>query len=94
MARLKPSRSATGGGSEGGSGTWHERFARLLAACDAVAQAESLHTVLAGVNAGREKAWRTMAAAGFRTAIQGVAMLKGGAEGYNRPDVFALDDWR
>jgi hypothetical protein len=35
-----------------------------------------------------------MAAAGFRTAIQGVAMLRGDAEGYNRPDVFALDDWR
>jgi GNAT superfamily N-acetyltransferase len=96
-----------GAGSEGGSGTCyvkfgaarpglgaHERFARLLTACGALAQAESLHTVLAGVNAGREQAWRTMAAAGFRTAIQGVAMLKGEAEGYNRPDVFALDDWR
>ncbi len=96
-----------GAGSEGGSGTCyvkfgaarpgpgaHERFTRLLAACDAVAQAESLHTVRAGVNAGRDNAWRAMAAAGFRTAIQGVAMLRGDAEGYNRPDVFALDDWR
>jgi predicted N-acetyltransferase YhbS len=96
-----------GAGSEGGSGTCYvkfgaarpgpaaaQRFARLLSACDALAQAESLTTVLAGVNAGREQAWHAMAAAGFRTVIQGVAMLRGDAEGYNRPDVFALDDWR
>jgi hypothetical protein len=96
-----------GRGSEGGSGTCYvkfgatrpgpgatERFARLLAACDAVAHAESLKTVLAGVNAGRENAWRAMVAAGFRTEIQGVAMLKGDPQGFNRPDVFVLDDWR
>jgi predicted N-acetyltransferase YhbS len=96
-----------GAGSEGGSGTCYvkfgaarpgpgatERFARLLAACDAVAHAEALKTVLAGVNAGRENAWRAMTSAGFRTEIQGIAMLKGDAQGYNRPDVFVLDDWR
>lgn len=96
-----------GAGSEGGSGTCYvkfgaarpgpaaaERFARLLCACDAIAQSESLKTVLAGVNAGREHAWRAMAGAGFRTATQGVAMLRGDAQGYNRPDVFVIDDWR
>jgi GNAT superfamily N-acetyltransferase len=96
-----------GAGSEAGSGTCYvkfgaarpgtaapERFARLLAACDAVARAESLNTLLAGVNAGREQAWRAMSAAGFRPALQGVAMLRGDPQGYNRPDVFALDDWR
>jgi GNAT superfamily N-acetyltransferase len=96
-----------GAGSEGGSGTCYvkfgavrmgagaeARFDRLLAACDAVAHAESLSTVLAGVNAGRERAWRAMARAGFRTAMQGVAMHRDNAEGYSRPDVFALDDWR
>lgn len=70
------------------------RFERLLAACDAVARAESLTSVLAGMNAGRERAWRAMVQAGFRTAIQGVAMLRDNAEGYNRAEVFALDDWR
>jgi GNAT superfamily N-acetyltransferase len=96
-----------GAGTEGGSGTCYVKFgavrpghgaeagfARLLAACDTVARAESLSTVLAGVNAGREHAWRAMVGLGFRTAIQGVAMLRRNAEGYNRPDVFALDDWR
>jgi predicted N-acetyltransferase YhbS len=96
-----------GAGSEGGSGTCYvkfgaarpgagatERFARLLAGCDAVAHAEGLKTVLAGVNAGRENAWRAMTSAGFRTVTQGVAMLKGDPQGYNRPDVFVLDDWR
>jgi predicted N-acetyltransferase YhbS len=96
-----------GAGSEGGSGTCYvkfgaarpgpgaaERFARLLAACDAVAHAESLKTLLAGVNAAREGAWRALVQAGFRTASQGVAMLRDNAEGYNRPEVFALDDWR
>jgi hypothetical protein len=71
-----------------------ERFTHLLAACNAVAKEESLNTVLAGVNAGREHAWRAMVNLGFRTAIQGVAMLRHNAEGYNRGDVFALDDWR
>ena len=61
---------------------------------DAVARAEGLATVLAGVNAGRERAWRALAAAGFRTAMQGVAMHRHNVEGYSRPDVFALDDWR
>lgn len=96
-----------GAGSEGGTGTCYvkfgaarpgpeaqARFSRLLAACDNVAASQSCNVVLAGVNAGREQAWRAMVQAGFRTALQGVAMLRDNAEGYNRPDVFALDDWR
>jgi GNAT superfamily N-acetyltransferase len=96
-----------GAGSEGGSGTCYvkfgaarpgagaeERFGLLLNACDAVARCESLKTVLAGVNAGRERAWRVMVRLGFRTTIQGVAMLRENAEGYNRPEVLVVDDWR
>lgn len=96
-----------GAGSEGGSGTCYikfgaarpgagaeARFERLLAACDGVAHAESLSSVLAGVNAAREPAWRRLRGAGFRGVLQGVAMLRDNAEGFNRPDVFALDDWR
>jgi hypothetical protein len=33
-------------------------------------------------------------AIGFRTEMTGVAMQKPNQPGYNRPDVFALDDWR
>jgi GNAT superfamily N-acetyltransferase len=96
-----------GAGSEGGNGTCYikfgaarpgpgaeRRFLHLLAACEAAAAAQGLHTVMAGVNAARDRAWRAMVNAGFRTAIQGVAMLRDNADGYNRPDVFALDDWR
>jgi predicted N-acetyltransferase YhbS len=96
-----------GPGTEGGTGTCYvkfgaaragtaaeARFERLLSACDAVARSESLTTVVAGVNAGRERAWRAMARGGFRIAMQGVAMHRENAEGYSRPDVFAIDDWR
>jgi hypothetical protein len=31
---------------------------------------------------------------GFRTFIQGVAMQRPKEAGYNRPEVFAIDDWR
>jgi predicted N-acetyltransferase YhbS len=96
-----------GRGLEGGSGTLYVKFGaaragpgaegrleRLLAACNGVARDEGLAVVLAGVNAAREGAWRTMTRAGFRGVLQGVAMLRDNAEGYNRPDAFVLDDWR
>jgi GNAT superfamily N-acetyltransferase len=96
-----------GAGTEGGSGTCYvkfgaarpgpaaeDRFERLLAACEAVAHTESLRTLVAGVNAGRERAWRAVARLGFRTHLQGVAMHRGDGVGYSRPDVFAIDDWR
>jgi hypothetical protein len=31
---------------------------------------------------------------GFRTTTQGVAMQLNADPGYNRPDVFLIDDWR
>ena len=93
--------------SEGGSGTCYlkfaaarpgpgveRRFASLLAACDAIARAESLNALMAGVNAARDKAWRAMQTAGFRTAIQGIAMHRDNHEGFSGPDAFVLDDWR
>lgn len=96
-----------GPGSEGGSGTCYIKFAAarsgpgadarlesLLAACDATASSESLSTVMAGVNAAREQAWRALRSAGFKTVIQGVAMHRGNDEGFGRPDAFVLDDWR
>jgi hypothetical protein len=35
-----------------------------------------------------------MLQSGFRTTTQGVAMERNDATGYNRPDVFLIDDWR
>jgi hypothetical protein len=71
-----------------------ERFAALLDACGALANAVGMKKVLAGVNLAREEAYRQMKALGFRTAIQGVAMHRGNEPGYCRPGLYVLDDWR
>ncbi len=70
------------------------RFAALLDACGALADAVGMKRVLAGVNLAREEAYRQMKALGFRTAIQGVAMHRGNEPGYCRPGLYVLDDWR
>lgn len=93
--------------SEGGTGTCYIKFAAarsgpgaetrlesLLAACDATASGESLSATMAGVNAARDRAWRSLRSGGFKTVIQGVAMHRGNDEGFSRPDAFVLDDWR
>ena len=45
-----------------------------------------------GVNTGRHEAYRKVN--GFRTDIQGVAMQRYNEPGYNRSDVYLIDDWR
>ncbi|HYM73618.1 MAG TPA: GNAT family N-acetyltransferase [Stellaceae bacterium] len=70
------------------------RFAELLRAAGALAAVAGMANVLAGVNLAREEAYGQMAAGGFRTEIQGVAMHRGNAPGYSRPGVYVLDDWR
>jgi len=50
--------------------------------------------VLAGVNLAREEAYRQMKARGFRTVVQGVTLHRGNEEGYSRPGVHVIDDWR
>jgi len=96
-----------GPGTEAGSGVCYVKFGAvrpgprasahfdsLLDACDAVADALGASRVVAGVNTGRLDAYRQMIGRGFRTELQGVAMEKGADEGYNRPGMFVLDDWR
>jgi hypothetical protein len=46
------------------------------------------------VNLARADAYREMRQAGFRANLQGVAMERNSDAGYNRNDVFAMDDWR
>jgi GNAT superfamily N-acetyltransferase len=95
-----------GPGSEGGSKTCYvkfgaarggagagERFDRLLDACDAFAFSRGA-TVEAGVNMAHEDAHRRMRARGYRVVTQGVAMQRPHAEGFNRADVWVIDDWR
>ena len=70
-----------------------DRFERLLDAVEAYAASHGAG-VTAGVNVGREDAYRRMLARGYRTAIQGVAMHRPNRAGYDRPDVYVIDDWR
>jgi len=96
-----------GAGTEAGSDTCFVKFAavrpgpdagrdfgRLLDACEAYAAGRGLAHLKAGVNTARHPAYRAMLDRGFRTVIQGVAMQRHNAEGYNRPDCFVIDDWR
>lgn len=96
-----------GAGTEAGSGTCYvkfgavacgngaaERFAALLESCEAFARDRGAAQLVAGVNYGRLGAQAVLAARGFRTVIQGVAMHRPNEPGFSRPDVFAIDDWR
>jgi len=96
-----------GAGTEAGSGKCYIKFAavrsgpntagefrRLLDACREFALLRGARTLVAGVNLARIDAYREMLQAGFRTTTQGVAMQRNGDSGYNRPDVFLIDDWR
>jgi hypothetical protein len=79
---------AARGGAEAGT-----RFDRLLDACEALAFSRGA-TVEAGMNLAREDAYRRMRSHGYRVALQGVAMQRPHATGFNRPDVYVTDDWR
>jgi GNAT superfamily N-acetyltransferase len=96
-----------GAGTEAGSGKCYikfgavrsggdaaKEFRRLLDASHGFARASGAGSLVAGVNLARFDAHREMLQAGFRAATQGVAMEQNGAAGYNRPDVFLIDDWR
>ncbi len=95
-----------GTGSEGGERTCYikfgaardgagagERFDKLLEACEAFAASREA-TIEAGVNLAREDAYRRMRSHGYRVAMQGVAMHRPHAEGFNRVDAYVIDDWR
>jgi GNAT superfamily N-acetyltransferase len=95
-----------GAGSEGGEKTCYvkfgaarggaragTRFDTLLDACERFAFSRGA-TVEAGMNLAREDAYRRMRSHGYRVALQGVAMQRPHAEGFNRPDAYVIDDWR
>ena len=93
--------SEAGGGAATSSSGRHgpgpdaaRHFDRLLAACEALADARGLERLVAGVNTARREAYRRMLARGFRTVLEGVAMQRPDEPGYNRPDCFVMDDWR
>ena len=69
-------------------------YTRLLDACEDLAVAVGMPTVLAGANIARRESYERLVARGFRTAIQGVAMHRNNEPGYCRPGAFIIDDWR
>ena len=69
-------------------------FARLVEGCESLAAARGAGRVVAGVNMGRTSAYAAMKSKGYRTDGLGVPMLRPSSDGYNRPEIFALDDWR
>jgi GNAT superfamily N-acetyltransferase len=69
-------------------------FDCLLAAVEAFAASRGVTRLVAGTNAGRAECYEAMLAAGFKTWMNGVAMHRPAGDGYNRPGVFAIDDWR
>ena len=96
-----------GAGTEAGSGVCYVKFGaarpgadaarnfkRLLDACAQLASSQNLSRLAAGVNLGREKAYRQMLVRGFRPDFIGVAMAKPNQAGYNRPGIYVIDDWR
>lgn len=94
-----------GPGSEAGSGALFIKFAcvrpgagadfaALLDACETLAAQRGAQRIIAGVNMARAAAYRIMLARGYRAGIVGVAMLRPNQPGWNRPEIFALDDWR
>jgi hypothetical protein len=95
-----------GPGSEGGEKTCYvkfgaardgagagTRFDTLLDACEAFAFSRGA-AVEAGMNLAREDAYRRMRSHGYRVALQGVAMQRPHAEGFNRAGAYVIDDWR
>lgn len=80
------------GAARSGAGAG-ERFERLLDACEAFALSRAA-TVEAGTNLAREDAFRRMRARGYGVMTQGVAMQRPHECGFNRGDVYVMDDWR
>ena len=69
-------------------------FERLLEACEAFAAEKEMTHLVAGINTSRYNAYRKMLLKGFRSYMTGIIMQRKNESGYNRPDVYAIDDWQ
>jgi GNAT superfamily N-acetyltransferase len=96
-----------GAGSEAGSNTCYikvgavqsgpdagKSFDHLLIMCEELAREQGMSRLVAGVNTGRHESYRKMIEHDFRTDMQGVAMQRYNEPGYNKRDVYLIDDWR
>lgn len=69
-------------------------FRDLLLAAEGLAAARGAPRLVCGTNTGRIAVYRIMLDAGFRTFMNGIAMLRPGSSGYNVPEAYVIDDWR
>ncbi|HCU92941.1 MAG TPA: hypothetical protein DHU96_09465 [Actinobacteria bacterium] len=69
-------------------------FSRLLAGCEQLAADRGASVLVAGANAGRDRAWTALAGQGFRPSLQGVAMHRDNDAGYHTSNCYVIDDWR
>ena len=96
-----------GAGTEAGSGACYvkfgavrpgpdaeRRFGLLIDACHGLAAERGASVVVAGANAGRDRAWQVLAGRGFRRDFQGVTMHRPNEAGYSTSDSYVIDDWR
>ena len=66
----------------------------LIDACHVLAAELGASVLVAGANAGRERAWRVLAGRGFRRDFQGVTTYRPNEPGYSTNDSFVIDDGR
>jgi GNAT superfamily N-acetyltransferase len=71
-----------------------QRLSRLIAGCEVCAAKRGVAQISAGVSTGRHHAYRLLVELGFRTQLMFVQMHRPWQDGYDRPDIYALDDWR
>lgn len=69
-------------------------FARLLESCERFAAQRGTVRLVAGTNTGRRTCYETMLKAGYRTWMNGIAMIRPDHDGYNTPATYVIDDWR
>jgi GNAT superfamily N-acetyltransferase len=69
-------------------------FERMLEACETLALGAGAHQLRVSANFARERAYRIVAARGFRAERIGVVMQSPNEPAYNRAGNYLLDDWR
>ena len=71
-----------------------ENFSRLLGICESFAAHRGTGRLVAGTNSGRRFCYEALRNAGFRTWMNGIAMIKPDHDGYNTSETYVIDDWR
>ncbi|MFL6426844.1 MAG: GNAT family N-acetyltransferase [Acidobacteriaceae bacterium] len=69
-------------------------FDALLDECESFAAERGLARIEAGVNLGRDRAYRRMRGRGYQTLFQGIAMHRPNESGFCNSGDYVIDDWR